>query len=104
MADIRVGDVGTVLVVVIVDEAGVAVDVSAATVKTIFLKKPGTGGTVLTKAASLDTTGIDGKIKWTTIAGDLSVPGVWTIQGRVTVGGATWSSDESEFLVKSNLV
>lgn len=103
MADVRISDVGTELVVCIVDEDGDVVDVSAASAKTIFLKKPGSGGAVLAKDASLDTTGTDGKIKWVTTAGDLDTAGIWRIQGRVTVAGATWSSEKSEFQVKRNL-
>lgn len=102
-AHIHVGDVGTELVVQVVDENAAAVDVSAATSLTIFLKQPGENGSVLTKTAVLDTTGTDGKIKYTTVAGDIGTDGVWTIQGRVTVGGSTWSTAESRFVVKPNL-
>jgi hypothetical protein len=105
MASIHVGDIGTELVVVIVDENGAAVDVSnVSNTLTIYLKKPGAAGAVLTKSASLDTTGTNGKIKWVTIAGDLDIDGLWTIQGYVQmVGGQKWCSDEGTFRVKPNL-
>lgn len=103
-ADPHVGDVGTELVVVIVDQDLAIVDVSAATELTIFLKRPGSHGVVLTKTAVLDTDGTDGKIRYNTVAGDFSVSGLYKIQGKVTLptGGPFWSAD-SEFLVKGNL-
>lgn len=102
-ADIRQGDIGTELVVEIVDEDGTVIDVSAATTKTIKLKKPGADGTVSEKTAVLDTDGTDGKIVYVTIADDLDTAGRWKIQGYVVLGSNKWHSQEAEFLVKSNL-
>lgn len=102
-ADAHVGDVGTELVVVIVEQSLTVVNVAAATSLTIFLKRPGSSGTVLTKAAILDTTGVDGKIRYNTVSSDFTVSGNYKIQGRVTVGGETFSSAEGEFYVKGNL-
>lgn len=102
-ADIHVGDVGTQLVVEIIDETEATVNVSAATSLQIFLKKPGTNGTVLTKTAVLDSSGGDGLIRYDSVSGDLDTAGTWKIQGRVTLAGKTWSSAEREFLVKNNL-
>lgn len=101
--DPHVADVGTALVGIIVDQCGDVVDVSAATGITVFLKRPGSNGTVLTKTGVLDTTGTDGKIRYNTIAGDFSVAGIYRVQFRVTISGATWSSRENEFYVKGNL-
>lgn len=100
-ADIHVNDIGTELVVAIVDEDGAAVNLAAATVKTIRLKPP-TGAT-LSKAAVLDTNGTDGLIRYDTVSGDLSTPGSWQIQGFVTVAGKSWSTEVGNFLVKKNL-
>jgi flavin-dependent dehydrogenase len=94
MADIRVGDAGTELVVVVVDESGAAVDVSSAG-KTIYLRKP--DGTVLTKTAVNDTTGTNGKMKYVTQAGDLDRAGEWEIEGKVVVGANSWKTAISNF-------
>lgn len=99
--DIHRDDIGTELVIPMVDEAGTAIDVSGATTKQIWLGKP--DGVVLTKTASNDTTGTDGKIKWVTVSGDLSVAGEWTIQGYVVVSGQEWHSAVSKFTVAQNL-
>lgn len=103
MADIHVGDVGTELVVTVLDEDGDAVDVSAATTKTILLRKPGPAGGVLSKAAAFDATGADGRIKYTTQAGDLDTPGIWSIQGYVVLASGRWHTLTGTFRVRANL-
>lgn len=96
-AEIHVNDVGTALVVTIPDETGSPVDVSTGTNLKMYLTKP--DGTVLTKTAVLDSDGTDGKIKYVTVAGDLSVKGTWKIQAAVTLGSASWSTRQAPFLV-----
>lgn len=101
MADeIHVGDVGTQLVGTVTDDA-VAVDVSLASVKTIVLTKP--NGVVVTKTASFFTNGVDGKLLYTTIAGDLDRAGEWRIQGHVTLANGDWHTKISRFIVLRNL-
>lgn len=102
-ADPHVGDVGTELVVVVVDQDLTVVDVSAATDITIFLKRPGSSTVAMAKTGVLDSTGADGKIRYNTVAGDFTVPGNYKVQGRVTIGSETFHSAESEFYVKGNL-
>lgn len=102
--DIHKADIGTALVVAMVDETGAAIDVSTATTKQIWLGKPNSpDATVLTKTAVNDTTGADGKIKYVTVSGDLSNAGEWSIQGYVVVAGKEWHSVVSKFQVAQNL-
>ena len=97
-AEFHVGDVGSQLVVVVVDQDDVVVDISGATQKTIYITKP--DGTVLTKTASFDTDGTDGALLYSTLAGDFSVKGTYRIQGYVAGAGVfTGSTRESTFLV-----
>lgn len=96
-AELHVNDVGTDLVVTVTDETGAAVNVATATNITVWLTKP--DGTVLTKTGTLDTDGTDGKVKYTTQSGDLSVKGTWKIQAAVTIGSASWSTRQAPFLV-----
>ena len=98
--EIHKNDIGTVLEVTIKD-GPLVVDISAATTKNILLKPP--TGTLLTKAGVYVTDGTDGKIKYTTIDGDLSVVGVWQIQGHVVTAGGEWKSDIMNFSVHDNL-
>lgn len=97
----RVGDVGTRLTVRIVDQDGALVDLTNASSMFVLLRKP--NGTVLSRAASIRYAGPDGRITYTTVAGDIDRAGVWKIQGRVTIAGKSWSTELAEFLVKTNL-
>lgn len=103
---VQLGDIGTKFLVTIEedDSDGIAqpVDVSQATLKTITIMPEG-GSTPITKAASFETDGTDGKIFITSESGDLSTSGSWQIQGRVTLPGGDWRSKVGCFSVKTNL-
>lgn len=99
--DIRVGDIGTPIIVTLVDETGAAVDVSGATEMVILLQPP--DKTLIEKTAEHVTDGTDGKIQYVTIDGDLSQPKKWLMQARVTLPTGTWSSSTTSFTVLPNL-
>lgn len=99
---IRVGDIGTVFIVTIIDcDTGLPIDVSAATTKTIKFLMPDLS--VLEKPAIFTTDGTNGKIQYAIVDGDLSQPGRWKIQGYVVDGGYTNHSSVEEFTVLANL-
>ncbi len=85
---IFVGDTGTILEVELLDADDVVVPIGTATSLTIKLSKPD-GITTLTKTAVLTTDGLDGKLEYVTISGDIDQAGPWQIQGFVTL--PTWS-------------
>jgi hypothetical protein len=104
MADtiIHVGDVGTIFRLTITeDDDTTAVDVSGASVKTFYFKKP--DGTKLTKTAAFNTDGKDGKLAYTAIATDISIAGTWQVQAYVEIGAAKYYSSKQTFSVHSNL-
>lgn len=98
-------DIGTVFLVTVQDcvsGTATALDVSSTTVRQLILSSP--DGTSSTKSAILNTDGTDGKIKYTTVDGDLSQVGTWRIQVRVVFGSSgDWKSDISTFKVLENL-
>lgn len=100
-AKIHVGDVGTELVGLVVDQDEAPLDVSGATELVLYLVPPaGSGLPTLEKTAVFDTDGTDGLIKYVTQAGDLSVKGTWRIQGYAAgVGGWSGSTREDTFEV-----
>ena len=50
------------------------------------------------------TTGVDGLLKYVTIAGDLDVAGGWSMQGRaVLASGREWSTSVESFDLDGNL-
>ncbi len=96
----RVGDVGTVIEMLI-QEDGSAMDLSGATTMQIIFRKP--DGSKLEKDASFKTDGTDGRLKYTIGAGDLDQVGVWSCQAKVIFAGGLWTSSINSFEVLENL-
>jgi hypothetical protein len=100
--EIHIGDVGTKFLITVKND-GVVVDISSATVKEIYFEKP--DGTTLTKTASFETDGTDGKIYWTTsAAGDLDIEGMWKIQAKIAITGGSWKTEIGSFRVWENIL
>jgi hypothetical protein len=97
---IHTGDIGTVFQIVLTRD-GAAFDVSAASVKQIVLKDA--AQVVRVKTASFTTDGTDGKVQYTTIAGDLMAVGPLAVQAKITVPSGSWTSDVVVVPVVQNL-
>lgn len=105
--NIRVGDVGTsiILRIVTVNSSGTktAVDISTNSGLNMYFKKP--NGATLTKTAVLNTTGTDGRMKYILTAGDIDIKGDWQVQGFVNLGGSgSWKTTLGTFTVEDNIV
>lgn len=98
--EMHVGDIGTVITVTVQD-AGVAIDISAATVKQLILRNPARGTVV--KDASFVGGGSAGQLSYTTVTGDLSQDGEWQLQALITLPSGTWRSTYAPFYVYENL-
>jgi hypothetical protein len=99
-AEIHVGDIGTVFEATIMDGKEI-VSVSGAITKKLIFRK--TDLTVIEKDAEYVSNGLDGKIKYTTVSGDLDQKGVWKFQGFVQLPSGSWHSDIHNFTVSDNL-
>jgi hypothetical protein len=99
-SEIHVGDIGVVFNITIMNGAAV-LNVSNANSISIIFQKP--DGSDITKTAALVTNGTDGKIKYTTISGDLDQVGTWQIQARVDFGASVFSTDVQKFKVYRNI-
>lgn len=100
-ADIRVGDIGTLFQLTIVDKVEKAVNISAATTLEIRFHKP--DSTSVDKTATFSNDGTDGLIEYSTVAGDLDMAGKWRIQARIVTPVGGWRSEIEVFDVKENL-
>lgn len=100
-AEIHVGDIGTLFKVTIKDEDDNIVNLSGASVKRLTFLKP--DGVRVEKDCSFYTDGTDGIITYTSISGDISVAGIWRMQGYVKIGSAEHNSDTISFKVRSNI-
>lgn len=101
VGEIHLSDIGTVFEVTIKD-GSVVVDVSGATTKQIIFQKP--DGTKITKAAVFTTDGVNGKIEYVSVSGDLDTVGTWQLQGRVVIAAGDFHTDLSEFEVHENIL
>ena len=99
-SQIHVGDIGTTLIVTIL-ENGSVVDISSATSLQIVIRKP--DATTLTKTGVFTTDGTDGKMQYVSIAGDFDQSGNYRIQGKVELTGGNYSSSVGSFKVHCNL-
>jgi hypothetical protein len=97
--DIRIGDIGTVFEVTVVDDS-VVVDVSTASTKEIIFVDP--DGRETTHAAAFSSSGTDGKIRYSTQSGDIYRAGNWQIRARVVIAAGTFNTSHKNFTVKPN--
>ena len=98
--EIHLNDIGTIFEVTVQDD-GVVVDISGATTKEIIFKK--SRGEVVTKPAVFTTDGVDGKMRYVAVAGDLDERGQWELQAHVVLASGEWRSDVDVFTVFPNL-
>lgn len=91
-----VGDIGTIFRTT-VKEDGTAVDISTATTKQIIFQP--SSGVSVAQTAVFFTDGTDGIMQYVSIADDLSIGGIWKIQGYIVT--PTWQGhgDIVEFKV-----
>ena len=84
-----------------VEVSGSPYNISAATTKQLWFKKP--DGTVLTKDADFVTDGSNGQIQYISTSGFLSIPGKWRMQGYVVIGANNLPTSIESFKVQGNL-
>jgi len=99
---LRLGDVGTVFRIRIIDKAEEAIDLKDCIVKQIIFRKP--DDTYVEKDSDFYTDGSDGYIQYTTIFGDLDQAGIWHIQSHIEFDVSnSWHTTIDSFLVSENL-
>lgn len=87
-------------IILTIIEDGAPLNLANATTKEIVLKGP--DGDASAKTADFVTDGVDGKITYTTVEGDLDVAGVWQAQGNIALGGR-FRTSIGRFAVRENL-
>ena len=98
--EIHVGDIGTQFIMNLSDK-GVVVDVSGATVRTIYLRKKGEATKSYT--ATNTTDGTDGDIEFLSVASTFNKSGDWEAQAYVNLPAGEWRSAIVAFHVYANL-
>ena len=91
-----------VQITVTLKEDGVVINSTSLTTKEFIIVKP--SGTSVTKAASFVTDGSDGKIRYTTLSGDLNEAGQYRLQANlVYAAGYSGRSEIGTFYCEENL-
>ena len=98
-ANPQVGAAG-VTITLTVTEKCVPADLSAAAYMAFIFRRP--SGSSFVRSVTLETDGKDGKLIYTTEAGDLDEAGEWQVQARVTLGGFDGPTEVVKFLVDAN--
>lgn len=98
--EIHVDDIGTSIRIK-VQEENLNVDISAATLMRIKLKKP--SGALDTHSASFVTDGTDALMHFVSIAGDIDEAGTWRIQGFIILPEGEFNTSIGTFKVLANL-
>lgn len=100
MKSMRAGDSGVEIDFLITENGG-TVDISSATTKEIVFISP--SGARSTKTADFVTDGLNGKIKYVTIAGDFTEVGNWGAQAHVVLASGEYRTSIDTFAVQPAL-
>ncbi len=99
-------DVGTIFRITIqecIADVLTPVDVSSQTSMNFYFKKP--DDSVITRAPAFTTNGVDGKLQYITVIGDMDQAGVWCLQAEVILAsGGPWRTSIIKFDVEEKLV
>ncbi len=107
MADIHVGDIGTMFRLTIRDQDENIVSLDDTFVVVVVFQKP--DESTIDRPAVYINDGSDGLVQYITVDGDLDQFGHWKLQAVVTKTNVSdeilqlWHSDEVKFKVKPNL-
>lgn len=99
-SEIHVNDIGTRFLATIQDN-GTVVDISSASQIQMIFRRP--NDEVFYRVGSLLTSGIDGKVYYDTVSGDLSNVGMHKLQAKVYLPSGTYYTDIYSFQVNCNL-
>ena len=99
-SEIHVNDIGTRFLATIQDN-GTVVDIASASQIQMIFRRP--NDEVFYRVGSLLTSGIDGKVYYDTVSGDLSNVGMHKLQAKVYLPSGTYYTDIYSFQVNCNL-
>ena len=100
LTGMRVGEFGKSITITLQNAAGVAVDISSYTTRTVEVRFK---NKVISKTATFLTNGTDGKLTFNFAAGDLSEDGDWELQVGLSKTGELTKSDIAIMEVKESI-
>ena len=100
MTEFGLNDTGGILILTLIED-GVAKSITTASAISYLIKDP--NQIVVTKTAGFNTDGSDGKVKYTFVAGDLDIVGLYEVQVNVITPTWTGTSSSYKFKVRKTL-
>lgn len=97
LKEIRVNDVGTRFTVTVKDGDGNIIDLSNYSTTIINFIKP--DKSVFTRNMNFDSNGVDGKLFYASVSGDLNQQGYWEFYLSLASASGSWSSNKERFFV-----
>lgn len=97
----HVGEVGIIFRFDILDSDDAALDLSTASVKKIYFRKP--HGIKIERDAAFYTDGTDGIIQYISSDGDIDFAGLWKMQAYFEIDGNKFFTEKKEFWVSETL-
>jgi len=94
--NIHLDDAGMDLIIRFVSN-GQPFNISQSTANTIYFKR--SDGRVISRTATKFSDGSDGKIKYTTVPGDIDIVGIWQIWGEVILPTGKRTTNKGYFAV-----
>lgn len=99
-SEIHMNDVGTRFLMTIKDDGDI-VDISGAISIHVIFKKP--DDSVIYRSGTLYTDGLDGKVYYDAIVGDLDMAGMYKLQAKVSLSTGIYYTDIHTFQVHCNI-
>jgi len=99
--EIHVGDI--VPFILTIKEKGIALDISGASLKKVYLDDPDPNNNVKVRDVEFLSDGKDGKLKHTTAKEDLYTHGTWQVQVYIEHPQGSWHTEIRSFKVMPNL-
>lgn len=91
-ANLHVGDTGTTIVILLKNQDEAAIDLSSFSSIVLLIKRP--DNSLVERDCFFVTNGMDGKVQYTTIISDLTIPGNYRFQIRCNIGDSNiWHSN-----------
>ena len=100
-ASIHTYDYGTLFNLTIQDQTDTTVNLQGSSGNIITFLKP--DKTTMIRSGVLPNGGSDGLMRYTTVENDITMAGIWSLQGHISHPSGNWYTNVVEFRVAGNI-
>ena len=98
---LHVNDYGTVFNLTIQDQDGDTVNISTSSGNILTFYMP--DQTTFNRTPTIPNGGTDGLLRYTLQSGDITIPGIYSLQANIVSSSGVWYSNCQEFRVERNI-